>query len=253
MMNRREFMSLVSAGVAANVLAGNAAASTGRNPAPRAVVFDAFSIFDPRPVFARVEELFPGKGSELSNAWRTRQFEYQWLRALTGHYADFRRATEDALIFSAKLLKLDLTTEKRERLMQAYMELRTWPDVPAALDALKSQGLSLAFLSNISPKMLSANIKHAKLEGVFDRVLSTDQVRTYKPDPRAYQLAIDALRIKREEIVFVPSSGWDAAGAKWFGYRTFWVNHLGLPPEELGTSVDATGNTLADLAGFVGT
>ena len=103
MLNRREFMSLVSAGVAANLITGKASASTNRQAASRAVVFDAFPIFDPRPVFARVEELFPGRGSELSNAWRTRQFEYQWLRALSGQYADFRQATEDALIFSAKL------------------------------------------------------------------------------------------------------------------------------------------------------
>lgn len=251
MMNRREFMSLVSAGVAANLISGKASASTDKHPTTRAVVFDAFPIFDPRPVFARVEQLFPGRGSELSNAWRTRQFEYQWLRALSGQYADFRQTTEDALIFSAKLLKLDLTPDKRDQLMQAYLELRAWPDVPAALDALKSKGLTLAFLSNMTSKMLHANLKSANLEGVFDHVLSTDQIRTYKPDARAYQLGMDSLRLKRKEIVYVPFAGWDAAGAKWFGYRTYWVNRLGQPPEELGTSVDAMANTLADLAAFV--
>lgn len=251
MLNRREFMSLVSAGVAANLITGKASASTNRQAASRAVVFDAFPIFDPRPVFARVEELFPGRGSELSNAWRTRQFEYQWLRALSGQYADFRQATEDALIFSAKLLKLDLTPDKRGQLMQAYLELRAWPDVPAALDALKSKGLTLAFLSNMTAKMLYANIKSANLKGVFDHVLSTDQVRTYKPDPRAYQLGVDALRLRRQEIVYVPFAGWDAAGSKWFGYRTFWVNRLGQPPEELGVSVDAMSKSLTDLVTFV--
>lgn len=253
MLNRREFMSLVSAGVAANLIPGKAAASTNKHAATRAVLFDAFPIFDPRPVFARAEELFPGRGSELSNAWRTRQFEYQWLRALSGQYADFRQATEDALIFSAKLLTLELTPDKRDQLMQSYLELRAWPEVPAALDALKSKGMTLAFLSNMTAKMLHANIKSANLEGVFDQVLSTDQIRTYKPDPRAYQMGMDVLRLKRKEIVFVPFAGWDAAGAKWFGYRTFWVNRLGQPPEELGTSVDAMSNTLTDLVAFVET
>jgi 2-haloacid dehalogenase len=64
-------------------------------------------------------------------------------------------------------------------------------------------------------------------------------------------LAIDALRLPLEEILFVPFAGWDAAGAKWFGYRTFWVNRLHLPQEELGVTPDATGGNLADLLTFV--
>jgi FMN phosphatase YigB (HAD superfamily) len=82
--------------------------------------------------------------------------------------------------------------------------------------------------------MLEANIKRARLDGFFDHVLSTDQARTYKPDPRAYQLGIDALKLTREEILFAAFAGWDAAGAKLFGFPTFWVNRQKLPPEERG-------------------
>ncbi|XXY46335.1 hypothetical protein WME91_40680 [Sorangium sp. So ce269] len=64
-------------------------------------------------------------------------------------------------------------------------------------------------------------------------------------------MALDAFRLERDEIVFVPFAGWDAAGARWFGYPTFWVNRLGLPAEELGVSADATGASLADLVEFV--
>jgi 2-haloacid dehalogenase len=35
---------------------------------------------------------------------------------------------------------------------------------------------------------------------------------TYKPDHRAYQVAIDAFRLEREEMRFVAFAGWDAAG-----------------------------------------
>ncbi len=66
--------------------------------------------------------------------------------------------------------------------------------------------------------MLRANIRSAGLDGMFERVLSTDEARTFKPDPRAYQLGVDALKVKREEILFVAFAGWDAAGAKLFGY-----------------------------------
>ena len=56
---------------------------------------------------------------------------------------------------------------------------------------------------------------------MFEQVLSSDRAKTYKPDPRAYQLGVDALQVKREEILFVAFAGWDAAGAKLFGYPTF--------------------------------
>jgi len=197
------------------------------------------------------EQLFPGRGAELSDAWRTRQFEYQWLRALTGRYADFWQATEDALVFSCEMLKLDLPQNKRERLMDAYLGLKAWPDVMPALESLKSDGIRLAFLSNATSKILNAGIKNSGLDGVFEHVLSTDEIKTYKPDPRAYQMAIDAFNLKREEILFVPFAGWDAAGAKSFGYTTFWVNRLNLPVEKLGVVPDAIGRNLTDLVSFV--
>jgi 2-haloacid dehalogenase len=250
-VTRREFLGLAVAGLAAGVVTSPASARAAAESKIKALAFDAFPIFDPRPVFALAEQLFPGKGAELSNTWRTRQFEYQWLRALSGQYADFRQATEDALVFAAELLKLDLTADKRKRLTDAYLELKAWPDVPAALQSLRQGGLRLAFLSNATPAILDAGIRNAGLGGVFEHVLSTDRIRTYKPDPRAYRLGIDAFGLKKDEILFVAFAGWDAAGAKSFGYPTFWVNRLGLPAERLGATADGVGRDLNDLVAFV--
>lgn len=243
---RREFLQFLAAAAAT---AAAPAAAQGRPV--RALAFDAFPIFDARPIAALAERLFPGRGTELMNAWRIRQFDYQWLRALGGQYADFRRATEDALVFSAKMLKLELDPGRRKELMDAYLNLKAWPEVPAALKALKDAGIRLAILSNFSPDLLEASVRSAGLEGAFDRILSTDHEKTYKPDPRAYRMAMDVFGLAREDIVFVPFAGWDAAGAKWFGYRTFWVNRLGAPAEELGVTVDAMGSNLNDLVKYV--
>jgi 2-haloacid dehalogenase len=156
-------------------------------------------------------------------------------------------------VFAAQLLQLELTPDKRAQLIQAYLGLTTWPDVPSALRSLLEAGIRLAFLSNMTAQMLEAGITHAGLEGVFAHVLSTDQRRTYKPDPRAYQMAIDALQLQREDILFAAFAGWDAAGATWFGYPTFWVNRLHLPGEALGVAPDAMGRDLTDVVRFVTT
>ena len=159
--------------------------------------------------------------------------------------------TEDALVFATNRLKLNMSSGNRAMLMNEWLKLKPWPDVVPALESMKGAGLRLACLSNFTRNMLAANIESAGLQELFEQYLSTDQRRTYKPDPRAYQLGLDALKVKREEVLFVAFAGWDAAGAKLFGYRTFWVNRQRLPAEELGVSPDGSGETLADLVRFL--
>jgi len=141
-MNRREVVALAATGITAGVLALLPSANAADHAVKlqiRALAFDGFPVFDPRPIFALAEDLFPGRGANLSSEWRTRQFEYTWLRVASQHYADFWQVTQDALVFAANSLKLELTTRTREKLMDAYLKLQTWPDVIPALTSLKSQ------------------------------------------------------------------------------------------------------------------
>jgi 2-haloacid dehalogenase len=249
-VERRDFLNLAVRSLVATTVP-QAIAQASPAPKFKAVAFDGFPIFDPRPATALAEAAFPGNGQALVNVWRTKQFEYQWLRALGGQYADFWKATEDSLVFAGRSLKLDLPADTRHRLMSAYANLTVWPDVPPALAALRKAGVRLAILSNLTQRMLEDGLGRSRLDGMFEGVLSTGQIRTYKPDPRAYQLAVDALHLQREEVLFAPFAGWDAAGAKWFGYPTYWVNRLGSPEEELGVAADATGPDLEALVKFV--
>jgi 2-haloacid dehalogenase len=217
----------------------------------KGIAFDGFAVFDPRPVSVLAERVFPGHGEELSALWKTRQFEYTWLRTVGHRYVNFWQVTEEALIFSCKSLKLELTKTDRDRLMQSYLELKAWPDAMAALKGLKASGVRLAFLSNLTAAMLDQAVKNSGLDGIFDDHLSTDRVRAFKPDPRAYGTAMSAFGLEKEEIAFAAFGGWDAMGAKWFGYPTFWVNRAHAATEELGVTPDGIGNDLNDLAAFV--
>lgn len=251
MTNRRQFLIAASAGLAGSAGLGPASSAPAARPPIKAIAFDGFPIFDPRPVFALAEQLFPGRGAELSSAWRVRQFEYTWLRTAAGQYRDFLGVIDDALVFAAKSLGLELKPEKRAALVGGYLKLKDWPDVKPALEQLRAAGIRLAFLNNFTPAMLEANTRNARLESFFELSLSVDAVRVYKPHPRAYQMALDAFGLRREEILFAAFAGWDAAGAKLFGYPTFWVNRQGQPAEELGAIPDGTGPGMADLARFV--
>ncbi|MBY6243191.1 haloacid dehalogenase type II [Methylosinus sp. Sm6] len=250
-MDRRQILTL-GAGLAGAAQLGRPAIADGRRASPKAILFDAFPVFDPRSIAALCEAEFPGRGGELVTLWRTRQFEYAWLRSVANRYADFERVTEDALNFAAEALKLDLGAETRARLLGAHFRLKAWPDALPALTKLKQSGLRLAFLSNFTPAMLKGCSEASGLGPFFEQALSVDAARTYKPDARAYHLGVEALALPREDILFVAFAGWDAAGAASYGYRTFWVNRLGLPAERLGAAPDGTGSNLADLLAFLG-
>lgn len=242
-INRRKFVTLAAAALAAPALAAT-------RPI-KAIAFDGFPIIDPRPVFAKAEELFPGKGAALSEAWRTRLFEYTWLRTLGGHYEDFWRVTEQSLVFAAKASRIELAADQRDALMQSWLSLKAWGDVAPALKELKAAGIRMAFLSNLTVAMMDAAVKNSDIEGFFEPHLSTDRVKAFKPDPRAYQMGTDAFKLGKEEIAFAAFAGWDAAGAKWFGYPTFWINRANTPVEELGVTPDGIGSGMADLVKFV--
>jgi 2-haloacid dehalogenase len=64
-------------------------------------------------------------------------------------------------------------------------------------------------------------------------------------------MGVDAFGLTKEEIVFAAFAGWDAVGATWFGYATFWVNRANAAIEELEITPDGAGTSLADLVTFV--
>lgn len=218
----------------------------------RAIAFDAYgTLFDVYSVGALAEQFFPGKGAELAALWRETQVGYTRLRTLSGRYANFWQVTEDALVFSARKLGLDLSAGGHKRLMSQYACLSAFPENLGALKELKKLGMPLAILSNGTPEMLDIAVKSAGMNGLFDHILSVESVRKYKTAPEAYQLGPDAFKLPTREILFVSSNCWDAIGAAWFGYATFWINRSGQPLEELGAQPAAQGRLLTDVVAYV--
>lgn len=218
----------------------------------KAILFDAYgTLFDVHSVGLMAEQLFPGKGTEISALWRAKQIEYSHLRTLSGRYKNFWDLTRDALDHTLARLALQPTAEQAEKLMSQYACLTAFPENLGALKALKKLGLPLGILSNGTPRMLDIAIKSAGMAGLFDHVLSVEAVGQYKTAPAAYQLGPDALGLPAKQILFVSSNGWDAAGATWFGYTTYWINRGGHPAEHLDVQPTATGRLLTDVCEFV--
>ncbi|MEQ1543623.1 haloacid dehalogenase type II [Methyloglobulus sp.] len=217
----------------------------------KAVAFDYFVIFDPNSVVGEVEKVFPGKGMDFTKAWRAKQFEYGFLRSITKNHEDFFKVTEDALLYTIENMKLEATQAQKKQLLIAYLSLKPWPDSIEGLKKLKAAGIKIITISNFSKMMLKSNADSAGIADLFDELISTEINGTYKPDPEAYALGLQHLGLKKEDVVFAAFGGWDAYGAKSFGYPTYWVNRFNLPTEKLGIQADGTANNFQGLVDFV--
>ena len=214
-------------------------------------VFDAYgTLFDVNSAAYAERSSMGEKWQPLAELWRTKQLQYTWLRSLAGRHADFWQVTGEALDFALSSLQLE-DPALRDRLMNLYLVLSTYPDVPDALKRLKATGMKLAILSNGTPAMLAAAAANAGIANLLDAILSVEEVNVYKPHPAVYGLACQRFNVTAAHVCFLSSNGWDAFSAKAFGFRVLWCNRFGQSPEQIPEIPDAQIATLAELPDIV--
>jgi len=213
----------------------------------KAFAFDAYgTLFDVHAPAAQLAEEIGPTASAISEMWRQKQLQYSWLRSLMGAYADFWQVTQDALDYAMEAHGV-ADADLRERLLSLYRDLDAYPDAAPLLSQLRERGIATAILSNGDPGMLHAATTHAGLVRYLDHVLSVDAVGIYKPDPRTYQLAVDAFDLAPAHIGFVSANAWDVAGAAHFGLAVCHLNRFSQPCEHLPAKPLAVINGLSEL------
>lgn len=215
----------------------------------QAVVFDAYgTLFNvASPVEKLTAEIGPG-ADQLAKLWRQKQLEYTWLRSLTGVHADFWIVTRDSLDYALEALGLTTQEGLADELMTLYLKLDPYPDAKPALEALRANGKRLAILSNGSPSMLDAAMRHAGLETLFEHVLSIEDVGIYKPSRRVYRLAMQKLHIlDAPSIAFVSANTWDAQSAANFGFQVARIARSPTPDDRIPGKPKAVIDSLEKL------
>jgi len=232
-----------------------------------AFVFDAYgTLFDVHSLTALAESLAPGQGHLLSQTWRTKQIEYTWLASLMSPpeardagtpgdrgatpasgrpREDFSHITAHALDYAVSALIAPVDAHGRQRLIDGYLALTPFADAARTLQKLAPR--KRIILSNGTLGMLEPLVQSSGLAPFLDGILSVDAADVYKPSPRAYRLAVDALGLPAARIAFISANGWDAAGAKAFGFTTFWINRMGLPVERHAPEPDYIVASLSDV------
>ena len=217
-----------------------------------ACVFDAYgTLFDVSAAASHCQEALGERWQPLADLWRQKQLQYTWLRTLSGHYVDFWHVTTHALDFALASLAID-DADLRQRLLDSYLELDCYSEVPDVLARLKEAGMKTAILSNGSPKMLQAAVDGSALGPYVDAILSVDEIGVYKPRPEVYRLVNDHLDVASGAVSFQSSNSWDAHGASAYGFNVIWINRFGHAAENLPGAPDVVLQTLEPLPGIVG-
>jgi len=213
----------------------------------RACVFDAYgTLFDVASAAARCRDALGEHGAALAALWRDKQLQYTWLRALQDRHVDFWQITGDALDYSLETIGVS-DPALRRRLMDLYLAIEAFPEVPAVLRAVREAGLRTAILSNGTPAMLAAAIESTGIGDLIDIAISVEEVGVYKPHPRVYQRALDRLGLAASEISFQSSNAWDAYAASAFGMCVVWCNRYAQKPERLPGQPDHVVTSLTEL------
>jgi 2-haloacid dehalogenase len=212
-------------------------------------VFDAYgTLFDVHAAAERQKDSIGQKWKELSIIWRAKHLEYTWVYSLAGKQAMFWMLAQRALDFAIAEVGGGISTDARTRLLASYRTMDPYPEVRDVLSALKARGDRLVILSNGDADMLTDAVRGAKLDGMFDAVISVVSAGIFKPSPRVYQLITERLGTPTE-VSFQSSNRWDIAGAKAFGFRCVWVNRTAAPDEYPDLPPDRTVRDLRALLG----
>ena len=189
----------------------------------KAIIFDAYgTLFDVNSAAEKCKDRIGDKWEGFSNYWRTTQLEYTWLRSMMNRHEDFWAVTEDSLAKSMEVFKIDPLM--KNQLLDLYKVLSTFPEVKDVLQKLKKKSYKLAILSNGTPPLLNELVKSNNLDNIFNDIFSVEEVKTYKPDPKVYNIPVQKYQIQKNEVAYLSANTWDVSAGGNYGFKPVWVN-----------------------------
>jgi 2-haloacid dehalogenase len=213
----------------------------------RVCVFDVNeTLLDLRALDRPFEAAFGKPG--IRQQWFGQLLQSALVATVTEAYSDFGAIGRAALDMIAARNDRKLTAEQRESIFATMRSLPAHPEVPAALERLRSSGLRLATLTNSTEAFASDQLRKAGLLAFFERVLSADAVQRLKPAREPYEMAARELGVALGDVRLIAAHAWDVAGALRAGAAAAFVARPGMVLDPLAPAPDVVGADLAEVA-----
>jgi 2-haloacid dehalogenase len=191
---------------------------------PSVLAFDVYgTLIDPFRMEDHLRPIFGGKAQEATELWRSKQLEYSFRRALMKKYESFHVCTAQALRFVSRQLDVSLDEAALRNLLDQYLRLPAYPDVPPALEQLEARGFKIVACSNGTEQAVRGLLDRAGVLARFSGIVSVHPIRTFKPDPAVYEYLAAQVQTQKESVCLISSNPFDVIGAKACGLRTAWV------------------------------
>ena len=188
------------------------------------LAFDVYgTLIDPFRMEDHLRAIFGERAKEATELWRSKQLEYSFRRALMKKYENFDVCTARALRFVSRQLDVSLAEETLRNLLDQYLRLPAYPDVPEALEQLEARGFKIVACSNGTGDTVRGLLERAGVLARFSGIVSVDPIRTFKPDPAVYEYLAAQVHAEKEMVCLISSNPFDVIGAKACGLRTVWV------------------------------
>lgn len=211
----------------------------------RALTFDVFgTLLDWRTAIGDAfrESGLHGEPGELADDWRERLWPMT-REVNEGHrpWANFDELHHATLGDLLAERGLELSSEGRSELVQAWHRLGPWPDVREGLQTLRADRV-VGALSNGHIALLVDLARNADLH--FDCLLSAEFPRVYKPQAEVYLTGARLLGLDPGQVMMVAAHPLDLKGARRAGLRSAFVDR----PLEYGPSSPPREDPDADIS-----
>ena len=249
-MKKLFLISLITLGAFNMVtLYSNAAQAQNNFSKPKVIFFDVNeTLLDLESMQSSVGKALGGR-DDLLPLWFSTMLHYSLVDTATGRYHNFGEIGVAALMMVAEINQLDLTQEQaKTAIVTPLQSLPAHPDVVAGLKQLKAEGYTLVSLTNSSNNGVKTQFENAGLTEYFDRRLSVEDIKKYKPQLETYQWAADQMGIAPEDALMVAAHGWDTAGAKAAGMKAAFIKREGKVMYPLAIPADLIVDDVVDLA-----
>ena len=188
------------------------------------LAFDVYgTLINTSGIFNSLEKMTGNKAKSVMDTWRNKQLEYSFRRGLMNKFVDFSVCTKDALEFSCKTFKVNLSDAQKVELLNEYKVLPAFADVNNGLQTLKKDGHKIYAFSNGSVHAVSNLLINAQLMHLFDGVVSVEDVKVFKPSPLVYEHFNKKTNSTKETSWLISGNPFDVIGAASYGLKTAWL------------------------------
>jgi len=188
------------------------------------IAFDVYgTLIDTHGVVVSLQKMIGDRALAFSKAWREKQLEYSFRRGLMQNYVTFAVCTAQALDYTSALFDLALTDEQKEQLLSIYRILPAFDDVFAGLVAARDAGFRLFAFSNGSADAIETLLANAGIRELFLDIISTDEIRSFKPNPAVYCHFQRRAGSSGSCSWLVSSNPFDVIGAMSAGMKAAWI------------------------------